>query len=292
MRKTTKAPHAAELLDELVFEILLRLPVKSLLQFKSVSKVWHAIISDPFFIRVHLQQSASRWRQDPSLLVTPHALNYVIEDEAWPTTFSNKIRFYQWQQPSSEEEPEESKLVMHGGDFLGYFNSVCCFQHCDGLVVAHTNTNVYLFNTATRDAMTLPHSDRNKMHRYAVCLPVGFGLDPCTGTRWFRPSTAPGILGLVSTPWGWRCSPSVMLRLPGGKPRLIRRTLSRIGSPLCSSTAPYSGSLRTVVLIRTRTASSASAWTTRPSASRACLTRWTLRWRSPSCWMRCTVSYA
>ncbi|XP_047057850.1 putative F-box protein At1g50870 [Lolium rigidum] len=185
MRKTTKAPHAAELLDELVFEILLRLPVKSVLRFKSVSKVWHAIISDPFFIRAHLQQSASRWRQDPSLLVTPHALNYVIEDEAWPTTFSNKIRFYQWQQPSSEEEPEEEpeelKLVMHGGDFLGDFNSVCRFAHCDGLMVAPTNTKVYLFNPATRDAMTLPYSDRNKMHRYAVCLPVGFGLDPCTG---------------------------------------------------------------------------------------------------------------
>ncbi|XP_051208615.1 putative F-box protein At2g02030 [Lolium perenne] len=184
MGKTTKPPPAAELLDELVFEILLRLPVKSLLRFKSVSKVWHAIISDPVFIRAHLRQSASRWRKDPSLLVTPHALSYVIEDEAWPTTFSNEIRFYQWpQQPSSleEEEPQEARLLMHGGNFLGEFNSVCSFVHCDGLVVAPTNTNVYLFNPATRHTMTLPHSRRNKMHRYQVCLPVGLGRDPHTG---------------------------------------------------------------------------------------------------------------
>ena len=55
-------PPPSELLEELVIEILLRLPVKSLLRFKSVSKAWQAIISDPSFICSHLRQSASRWR--------------------------------------------------------------------------------------------------------------------------------------------------------------------------------------------------------------------------------------
>ncbi|KAK1660293.1 hypothetical protein QYE76_048452 [Lolium multiflorum] len=75
-RKTTKVPPPAELLDELVTEILLRLPVKSLLRFKSVSKAWRATISDPFFVHSHLRQSASRCRQNPSLLVTPHTLEH------------------------------------------------------------------------------------------------------------------------------------------------------------------------------------------------------------------------
>jgi F-box interacting protein len=180
-RKTTKVPPPAELLDELLTEILLRLPVKSLLRFKSVSKAWRATISDPFFVRSHLRQSASRWRQNPSLLVTPHTLFHVIEGEPWPSTFSTDISFYQWQQPSSEEEESEARFVMHTDDFLEEFNSVCYFAHCDGLVVAPTNTNVYLFNPATRDAMRLPINNRNKMYQYVACLPVGLGRDPRTG---------------------------------------------------------------------------------------------------------------
>ncbi|CAM0880237.1 unnamed protein product [Alopecurus aequalis] len=179
-RKRTKVSRPAELLEELVTEILLRLPVKSLLRFKSVSKAWCAIISDPSFIRSHLWQSASRWRQNPSLLITPHSLDYVMEDEDWPTTFSTEISFYRWQH--SGKESEAARLFMHGGDFFAQFNSVCYFAHCDGLVVAPTDTSVYLFNPATRDAMTLPDSDRSKLRQYEVCLPVGLGRDPRTGS--------------------------------------------------------------------------------------------------------------
>jgi F-box interacting protein len=186
-RKTRKAPPPppAELPDELVTEILLRLPVKSLLRFKSVSKGWRATISDPFFIGSHLRQSASRWRQSPSLLVTPHALAYVIEGEAWPTTFCTEICFFEWQwqrqPPKEEEENPEARFIMHCGEFLGEFNTVCYFAHCDGLVLAPTDGTVYLFNPATRDTMTLPDSNRNKMHHYEACRPVGLGLDPLTG---------------------------------------------------------------------------------------------------------------
>lgn len=71
---------------------------------------------------------------------------------------------------------------MHSKDFRGEFNSVCHLVHCDGLVLLPTNTNVYLFNPATRDTLTLPKNNPNKVPvPHDFCLPVGLGLDPSTG---------------------------------------------------------------------------------------------------------------
>ncbi|KAM0867685.1 hypothetical protein ACQ4PT_041827 [Festuca glaucescens] len=172
--KKRKKAQTTVLPEELVLEILIRLPVKSLRRFKCVSKAWRTEISDPSFIRSHLQFSASRWEQNPSLLITPHTLDRAVQGENWPTTFSSNIRFYKWQQGASK-----TRLV-HGRDFDGEFSSVCLFAYCDGLVLLPTDTKVYLFNPATRDVLTLPESSRDAMYG-DVNLPVGFGRDPRTG---------------------------------------------------------------------------------------------------------------
>jgi F-box interacting protein len=194
-KKNRRTSKAAELLDELVVEILVRLPVKSLLRFKSVSKAWHANITDPAFVRAHLQRRSSEWKQNPSMLITPHTLDRVIPGELLPTTFSNRIRFYQWQQGSSEA------TLVHGEDFPSEFHSACFFAHCDGLVLAPTDTKVYVFNPATRATITLPESSR-KVHTAGACLPVGLGLDPRTGKykvvrSFYRSTTSPHTTGGV-----------------------------------------------------------------------------------------------
>ncbi|KAI8561469.1 hypothetical protein RHMOL_Rhmol04G0342200 [Rhododendron molle] len=48
---------APDLPHEVVYDILSRLPVKPLCRFKSVSKSWLALITDPHFIKSHLHQS-------------------------------------------------------------------------------------------------------------------------------------------------------------------------------------------------------------------------------------------
>lgn len=54
--------------DEVMFDVLLRLPSKSLMRFKSVCKAWHAMISSPIFINAHLEWSKLK---PSSLLMAP-----------------------------------------------------------------------------------------------------------------------------------------------------------------------------------------------------------------------------
>ncbi|KAL6888849.1 hypothetical protein ACP4OV_009875 [Aristida adscensionis] len=164
-RKRKAISPAPELPDEIVAQILVRLPVKSLLRFKSVCKAWRATISDPFFTRAHLRSSAARSEQDPAFLIYPHTLYRVIEEEAWPTTFSSEIRLYQWR------PGDTTATVLHGGDFGGEFSMVFWLAHCDGLVLVPTDTKLYLFNPATRDAVALPASSRydNGVQEEHVC---------------------------------------------------------------------------------------------------------------------------
>ncbi|KAF7027259.1 hypothetical protein CFC21_039319 [Triticum aestivum] len=165
-QKRNKAP-SPELPDELVLEVMTRLPVKSLMRFKCVSKAWRTTISDPSFVRSHLKISACRWEQNPSFLIAPHTLDRDIQG----TIFPGNIGFYQWQQGVSE-----ARLV-HDRDL---FRLARFFSHCDGLVLVPTGTKVFLFNPATRDVLTLPESSRNKVPSF-IHHPIGFGRDPRTG---------------------------------------------------------------------------------------------------------------
>ncbi|KAM3286722.1 hypothetical protein P3S67_025521 [Capsicum chacoense] len=46
--------------EEILVDILTRLPVKSLLRFKCVSESWKALISDPYFKRKHLNHAKNK----------------------------------------------------------------------------------------------------------------------------------------------------------------------------------------------------------------------------------------
>ncbi|KAM3205369.1 F-box protein like [Capsicum annuum] len=43
--------------DDIIMEILYRLPIRDLVQFKCVSKLWNALISDPYFVNKHLDRA-------------------------------------------------------------------------------------------------------------------------------------------------------------------------------------------------------------------------------------------
>ncbi|XP_044384962.1 F-box protein At3g07870-like [Triticum aestivum] len=196
--KRSCRPALPEMPDELVLEILLRLPVKSLLKFKCVCKDWHAIISGPSFIRMHLERSVSNQQRQSCYLITPHLLDYA-SDDLWPNTFSNNIRFYRWQ----HESCQASASLVYARNFQREFGSVYRFAHCDGLVLLPTDNKMYVVNPATRDLLTLPESPRRMLEPSSFYRGnVGFGRDPCTNkykvVQCFRHSTDNG-LGSYST---------------------------------------------------------------------------------------------
>lgn len=60
----------ADLPEDLIREVLLRVPVKSLLVCKSVCKPWLSTISNPNFIKSHLHHVLTASQNNPTLLET------------------------------------------------------------------------------------------------------------------------------------------------------------------------------------------------------------------------------
>ncbi|ESW09661.1 hypothetical protein PHAVU_009G145600 [Phaseolus vulgaris] len=60
-RKKTKsdAPPPEPFNEDLTIEILLKLPIKSVVRFKCLSKSWFSLISDPQFARIHFDAAAA-----------------------------------------------------------------------------------------------------------------------------------------------------------------------------------------------------------------------------------------
>ncbi|WJZ85908.1 hypothetical protein VitviT2T_005418 [Vitis vinifera] len=56
---------------DLIIEILTKLPIKSLIRFQCISKLWRSMISDPSFIDLHRTpfHYSARWPRPPPLLL-------------------------------------------------------------------------------------------------------------------------------------------------------------------------------------------------------------------------------
>lgn len=178
---------SGEMPDEMVLEVLARLPVKSLLRLRAVSRPWRAAICAPSFVAAHLRRSAARHRWEPTLLIAPQLLDDAERDIIWPTNFSDTIRLYQWRRRRNGQTEEEQVGAGAGASlifrrsFHGEFRSVFQLSHCNGLMLVPTDTTSYVVNPATRSAIALPESRRRRRRR-ALPQATGFGHDPHTGT--------------------------------------------------------------------------------------------------------------
>uniref|UniRef100_A0A2N9HBI5 F-box domain-containing protein n=1 Tax=Fagus sylvatica TaxID=28930 RepID=A0A2N9HBI5_FAGSY len=139
--------------QDLVEDILSRLPVKSLIRFKCVSKACHALITSSQFTKSHFQRASS---QNPKVLVLIHhgkSLFDVVQSEALVLSQNH---------------------VGHGHN--GGFE----FKEVD-VGFSLSNTYGYLvWNPSTRSNRNIPRSTTFDSKLYGNCYSFGFGYDYST----------------------------------------------------------------------------------------------------------------
>ncbi|KAM5586316.1 F-box/kelch-repeat protein [Rosa sericea] len=132
--------------DDLIAEILSRLPAKSLLRFRCVCKSWLALISDPYFARKHISTYISRLK----LLVTVNPtrsidFEAILKDD-------DRVGY--------TVLPEAPRLWV-----LGSCNGLICREEDEG-------GDLILWNPSTRDTYKLPEQIKTRHRQF-----FGFGYD-------------------------------------------------------------------------------------------------------------------
>ncbi|XVF23689.1 hypothetical protein REPUB_Repub13aG0061100 [Reevesia pubescens] len=147
---------------DMMTEILLKLPVKSIIRFKCVSKTWFHLFSNPSFVSQHLSISK---KNNKRLIVY-----YPVENHE-----NFAMRIFVDQNLVSHLDLRQ-QLPAHFPD-LYYFdmcvdNGLVCL--CD-----RDESRITLWNPAAREFKILPQCNQNippKVNTYGHLL--GFGLDP------------------------------------------------------------------------------------------------------------------
>ncbi|XP_023910050.1 F-box/kelch-repeat protein At3g23880 isoform X2 [Quercus suber] len=146
--------------EEVVLEILHRLPVKSLIQFRCVSKSWNSLITSSAFINSHLTRSLSLPSNSNKLIVrhcvdSPYVDHYKLIDD-------NGDSFDQIQ---NIEFPLTSRRIKH---FM-------LIGSANGLFSLYEQERFILWNPSIRKFITLP-----KPSSYFGSCRQAFGFDPRT----------------------------------------------------------------------------------------------------------------
>ncbi|XP_050210499.1 F-box/kelch-repeat protein At3g23880-like [Mercurialis annua] len=145
--------------EELVVEILKRLPVKSLLKFTSVCKSWYSLITNPNFISLHLAHTTHANKSYISSYYPSESYAYYRKQEF---VLHSDIDSF-----SEFEKLELSSFYMCNS----YFEIV---GSCNGLVCLsdEINNRLILWNPAIREFITI--SLKGYCDQFAI---IGFGFD-------------------------------------------------------------------------------------------------------------------
>ncbi|KAM7503209.1 hypothetical protein LguiB_002113 [Lonicera macranthoides] len=157
--------------QEVLLEILSRLPVQSLLKFRCVSKSWNSLITSPNFITIHINQSLASDQTNNTHTLFRHY------------TLTHKKELFSYRSDTDDTFDEYQDLKCPLKSKYGYYTRI--IGTCNGLlclsddIFRYTNT-VFLWNPSIRRYLTLP-VPRVTTDLYKHLMSVyGFGFDPNT----------------------------------------------------------------------------------------------------------------
>ncbi|CAD5322244.1 unnamed protein product [Arabidopsis thaliana] len=193
------SPESLVLPPEIITEILLRLPAKSIGRFRCVSKLFCTLSSDPGFAKIHLDlilRNESVRSLHRKLIVSSHNLysldfnsigdgirylaavehNYPLKDD--PSIFSEMIRNY-----VGDHLYDDRRVMLklnaksyrrNWVEIVGSSNGLVCISPGEGAV--------FLYNPTTGDSKRLPENFRPKSVEYERdnFQTYGFGFDGLT----------------------------------------------------------------------------------------------------------------
>ncbi|KAK4478037.1 hypothetical protein RD792_017302 [Penstemon davidsonii] len=139
----TEMATGQQLPQELMIEILVCLPLKSIVRFRCVSKTWCNMLKSPNFINIHLRNQ----RRRKVLLVRRWLMPQQNEDT---------LSFHDPNSPELEEVCPKLSIPFPKDVYMKYGNTV--MGPCNGIVCIFHHNSVILCNPALREIKALPPS--------------------------------------------------------------------------------------------------------------------------------------
>ncbi|ESQ49421.1 hypothetical protein EUTSA_v10020779mg [Eutrema salsugineum] len=191
---------------ELIREILIRLPAKSIGRFKCISKLFHSLSSDPGFAKSHLDLTLRNDSVHRKLIVSSHnlyaldlnsigdgcqgirdlvalELSYPLKDD--PSVFDEMIRVYVRDHlygGGSEVDQDDRRVMLklnaksfrrNWVEIVGSSNGLVCISPGEGAL--------FLYNPTTGESKRLPETLPPKSKEYGEQFQTfGFGFDDLT----------------------------------------------------------------------------------------------------------------
>lgn len=148
-------PH--ELLD---IEILCRLPVKSLLRFRCVSREWCSLIDSPAFVKIHRKRT-TECQTYGGVILTGVEQFYLADLESLHAADVHV-----------KELEEPLKTLLSGAQFMGAVNGLICF-------CKNKRREFIIFNPSIRKYRIIPRMPREFARSFDLVKvsPCGFGYD-------------------------------------------------------------------------------------------------------------------
>ncbi|PON56162.1 F-box domain containing protein [Parasponia andersonii] len=154
--------------EDVVVEIMSRLPPESLLRFKCVQKSWHvlikALVRNPIFVKKHLYNSSNKisclfFKCSENNITNRQGILTISDDEDSPSRYLTYV--------AKEFVPS---LSLFGSKFY------CPRAHCDGIICQFSDRNILLCNPSTMEYKLLPGPCFDDKPLWRIRY-VGFGYD-------------------------------------------------------------------------------------------------------------------